>query len=280
MEWSEVQNQKAQDLSWYDWSIAKDVSRDRQWVLFEEASEPAGKNYAVAIRKVDGSPPIRLGEGTVGGLSPDGKWALSVFIGKPQHVSLYPIGPGQPRQITLPNLDHLENGSARFMPDGRHFIVDGTEPGKAARTYLVDIDGTEPPRPVSPENTEAGLPSPDGKYVVGNGALQSDGSRKLSLFPLDGSAPIELATSNPSYTVMQWSQDGKALYLYKYGDMPTTIFRLDIASGKITPIRDVTPAERAGVVSVGPVMCDPTATGCAYSYYQTLSVMYVVTGLQ
>jgi hypothetical protein len=57
MEWS-GKDQQVRDLSWYDWSIVKDISPDGQSVLFEEGSvgsEPAGPNGAVAIRKVDGS---------------------------------------------------------------------------------------------------------------------------------------------------------------------------------------------------------------------------------
>ena len=83
MEWSGESESKTQDLSWYDWTLAKDISPDGQEVLFEESSEPAGPNYAVAMRKTDGSPPTRLGDGSVGSFSPDGKWALSVIMELP-----------------------------------------------------------------------------------------------------------------------------------------------------------------------------------------------------
>jgi len=76
-----------------------------------------GADNAVAIRKVDGSPPIHLGDGTVDGLSPDGKWAISVSQGTPGHITLFPVGPGQARQIPLPGLEHLQIG-AHFLPDG------------------------------------------------------------------------------------------------------------------------------------------------------------------
>ena len=280
MEWSSGKNQNLQDLSWYDWSIARDISHDGRWVLFEEGSEPAGPNYAVAIRNVDGSPPIRLGEGTVGGLSPDGKWALAVFKGKPQHVTILPVGPGQPRQVPLPGISELDNGGAYFMPDGQHILVDGNEAGHGRRTYLVDLSGTTPPRPLTPEGTEAALPSPAGKYVAGTGVPQANGPRKLTLFPVEGGARIELGATDPPYEILRWSEDGKSLFIFKQGDIPTTIYRLDIADGKITPVREVKPADRGGVVSIGPITCDGDATACAYSYYQTLSVMFVVSGLK
>jgi len=54
-----ARNGKAVDLSWHDWSIAKDISRDGQSVLFEDSSEAAGARYSLAIRKINGSPPVR-----------------------------------------------------------------------------------------------------------------------------------------------------------------------------------------------------------------------------
>ena len=133
------------------------------------------------------------------------------------------------------------------MPDGKQFVLDAKEPGHSLRTYLVDIEGTQRSRPVTPENTAAILPSPDGKYLVGTGPLEANG-RKVTLFPIDGGPRIELPATDPPWAVMQWSADSKALYLYKTGQMPIKIYRLDIASGKLTTVRDVMPANRAGVV--------------------------------
>ncbi len=93
---------QAADLSWHDWNIAKDISSDGQSILFEDASEAAGPHYSLAIRKIDGTPPVQLGEGSAGGLSPDGKWAISILPGSPGQVKLVPVGPGQPRMIATP----------------------------------------------------------------------------------------------------------------------------------------------------------------------------------
>src|SRR5262249_10990582 len=154
--------------------------------------EPVGKNYAVAIRKIDGSPPIKLGDGAAGALSPDGKWALALPTNGPIRLTLLPVGPGQPRDIPLPQFDHLEEGVGRFMPDGNHVVIDGTEPGHLGRTYIVDLTGAKPPQPITPEGIEANMPSPDGKYVVGQGGAKLPGTpRKLALYPVNGGKPIE-----------------------------------------------------------------------------------------
>ena len=92
MAFSTLGSKEDVELSWHDWNVAKDISRDGQFVLFEDASEAAGPGYAVALRKLDGTLPVRLGDGSAGGLSPDGKWAISVSTGQPQQVTLLPIG--------------------------------------------------------------------------------------------------------------------------------------------------------------------------------------------
>jgi len=77
----------------------------------------------------------------------------------------------------------------------------------------------------------------------------------------------------------QWTADSKALYVFRPGELPLTIQRLDVATGKMKPVRELVPAGLGGVVSIAPVITDVNASEFAYSYYQTLSVLYVISGL-
>jgi len=271
MEWSGKEKQ-VRDLSWFDWSIAKDISSDGQSVLFEEGAEPAGLNNAVAIRKVDGSPPIRLGDGTADTLSPDGKWAISFLQSGPARLKLLSVGPGQSREIALPELERLQNGS-HFLPDGKRIVINGNEPGHPGRTYVVDVAGGKPV-PVTPEGVYATLPSPDGKFLAGETA-----DRKLDLFPLDGGPVRHIPDLDPGYVLAHWSADSKALYVYRTGELPLKIQRLDIATGKTKPVRELVPPDLGGVVSIAPVITNVDASEFAYTYYQAFSVLYVVSGL-
>jgi serine/threonine protein kinase/Tol biopolymer transport system component len=273
MEWNGKDDKGAQDLSWYNWSVARDVSRDGQWVLFSESSEPVGPNYAVGIRNVDGSPPIRLGEGVAGGLSPDGQWATATVETPLPHIILLPVGAGQARQIALPAMEQIVDGSARFLPDGHRLTFSGREHGKLRRTYWIDLDGVTP-HPITPEGVTASLPSPDGKYLVGT---HLDG--KLTLYPVYGGVPRAIPNLPSGYVPAQWTADGKGLYVCHSGDVPLSISRVDIATGLLTAVRMLVPADRAGVVTIAPVITNYAQSGYAYSYYQTLSVLYEVTGL-
>jgi serine/threonine protein kinase len=273
MEWS-GRDKEVRDLSWYTWTIAKDISPDGQSVLFEEGSqgsEPSGPNGAVAIRKIDGSPPIRLAEGSADTLSPDGKWAISVLGTGPAQLVLLPVGPGESRQIPFPGLERLQSG-AHFLADGKHIVANGNQPGRPGRTFLADLAGG-PPKPVTPEGVYATLPSPDGKFLAG-GTVD-----KLDLFPLDGGPPRSIPGVEPGYRVAHWSADSKALYVFQPGEVPVKIQRLDIATGKMKPIRELGPADLGGVVSIGPVVTNQDASEFAYSYYQTLSMLYIISGV-
>jgi eukaryotic-like serine/threonine-protein kinase len=261
-----------QDLSWFDWTIARDISPDGQWVLLEESSASDGPGEAVAIRKIDGTPPIRLGAGDAESFSPDGQWVLSVPEDAPARIALLPVGPGQSRVIALPSLERIQTG-ARFFADGRHIAVNGNEPGHRIRSYLVDISSGKI-SPATDEDVSAVLPSPDGAWLAGTSA-----DHKLKLFPVGGGAGRVVATFDADEQSMQWSADGKYIYMYRSGEIPLNVLKVAVATGKQTPVRQLIPADRAGVVSIAPAIGNAQGTEFAYSYYQMLSVLYVISGL-
>jgi hypothetical protein len=64
---------KERDLSWLDAPVATDMSADGANVAFTEVGWASGALYLAYARKTDGSPAVRLGEGTWPVFSPDGK---------------------------------------------------------------------------------------------------------------------------------------------------------------------------------------------------------------
>jgi hypothetical protein len=160
------------------------------------------------------------------------------------------------------------------LPDGNRLAVTGNEPGKLFRTYITNIyDGTL--RPVTPEGTSAIIASPDGKYLAGANVKNA-----VVVFPVNGGDARPIPGVDATYVPAQWSADSKALYVYRPGEVPLQIFRVDIVTGKKEVLRELVPADRAGVVSIAPVAMNQEASEFAYSYYQTLSVLYVVSGLR
>jgi eukaryotic-like serine/threonine-protein kinase len=257
------------DLSWFDWSIARDLSRDGNWLLFEEDGEAAGGGYVVGVRKLDGSPPIRLGEGLAGGLSPDGKWAVTTTGDK---VRVLPTGVGQSVEVAVPGLRNF--GDAKFHPDGRRLLLNARENGHSDRTYLVDLEGGNPV-PVTPEGTVARVISPDGKRVA---ARAPDGT--VTIYTVGESTPTTVPNLPAGFDPAGWSADGKSLYVAERGKAPSNLYRVEIATGKRELLRTLGPRDAGGLLYIGAVITTPDANTYAYSYYRGLSVLYAVENLK
>jgi len=82
-------------LTWFDWSLLADISPDGKTIIFSETGEAEGTNYSMFLRKTDGSPAIRLGDGGFGALSPDGQWVVSI-VGFPAKLMLLPTASASP----------------------------------------------------------------------------------------------------------------------------------------------------------------------------------------
>jgi serine/threonine protein kinase len=262
------------ELSWHDWNVAKDISRDGKFVLFEDASEAAGPGYAVALRNVDGTLPVRLGDGSAGGLSPDGKWAISVSTGEPQQITLLPIGAGQPRPVDVSGLERIHSGWARFLADGQRIIANANEPAHATRCYVLEIAGGKP-KAVTPEGTVCGPSSPDNRFVVGVGPNSA-----LGIYPIGTGSARMIPGLEAGFLPVQWSSDGSVLYGYHVGELPSKIYKARIDTGKQTIVQELRPSVPAGVVMVAPVVANRDGTRFVYSYNQTLSVLYLISGLR
>jgi serine/threonine protein kinase len=265
-------NGKTVNISWHDWDVAKDISHDGKSLLFEDASEAAPPDSSVVIRKLDGTPPTQLGEGSAGGLSPDGKWAVSIIVGSPGKVTLLPVGPGQSRSVPIVGLERIANGTSRFLPDGKRLTLNGNEPGHGIRCYVVNLDGGKP-LPITPEGVAGGLVSPDGREILAN-------SGAVAIFPIEGGSPRSIPGLESNFVALQWSEDNSAVFGYLPGEIPARVFKVDLGSGRKTFIQELRPQSNAGLVFIAPIVVSRDALRFAFSYYQVYSVLYVMSGLK
>jgi len=78
--------------------------------------------------------------------------------------------------------------------------------------------------------------------------------------------------------VIQWSADGRSVYVYRPANVPFRLERLDLASGRRELVREVAPADRTGVLySVGAALTDDTRF-YAYDFKRMTSQLFVVEG--
>ena len=262
---------KERDLTWLDWSLPAVISRDGKTVLFSESGEGGGTGYSVYIRKTDGSPAVRLGEGSAQDLSPDGEWALAIVhpASDPQ-LAAYPTGAGEPRAFSK---DGVSVFGAGFTPDGKSVVFTGSEAGHGSRIYVRDFAGGKP-RAFTPEGYLGFGVWPDGKSVMVRGP-----DRKRYLYPLAGGEPKGLSDLGPDDGVDQFSGDGRFLYFHRTAEAPINVYRLELATGRKELWRTLMPADAAGVSSLFPFMT-PDGSAYVYAYVRTLSDLYLVDGVR
>jgi eukaryotic-like serine/threonine-protein kinase len=260
-------------LSWFDWSLLTDLSADGKTLLFSESGEAMGNGVgSLFLRGTDGSAAVRLGEGGFGKLSPDGKWAL-ISSGNPAKLMLSPTGAGQLRQLTDNKMDHYATG---WLADNKTIFFGASEMGKPGRTYLLDVDSPgAAPRPVTPEGVVAGYATPDGKFLLAGNA-----KHEYSLFPVDAGAPQKLNLDvQPDEFTIGFIDNGKSLLMRSRG-LPVKITRIDVATGKRTPFKEIVPADPAGAQSIVSLRFSDDGKSYAYSLGRWLSDLYVVDGLR
>jgi serine/threonine protein kinase len=262
-----------QDLSWYQYTLLDDLSADGQKVLLEEQSAMGGPNYAVGVRALDGSAPIRLGEGYGGGFSPDGKWVLSFIPGPPPKITIFPTGAGEPKSVPIPGIERIIAERPGFFPDGKRIWFTGAEAGRPLRTYMQEITGGTP-RSVTPEGVFAITASPDGKFM-----LAHDPDGHLALFPVDGGAAHAVIGLDPGQLFVQWGEDSRSLYVRDDG-MPASVYKVDLSTGKKALALRLMPADPSGVVNVNMVFLSRDGKTYAYDYSRILSELMVVEGLK
>ncbi len=268
--WSPGAKQE-RDLSWFDASRILDISADGGTILFEELSYGKARNPAIYLRKTDGSPAVRLGDGNWPALSPDGKWvACIVNDGPVTQLTLLPTGAGEARNISTPGMHY---GRVEWFPDGQKLLFTGNQPDRRIRTYLQAVGGG-PATPVTPEGVIATRVSPDGKYAT----AVSEG--KLNVLPIAGGEPRAAMDIQPGESVMRWSVDGRSLFLRQMvGLTAVKINRLDLASRREGPWKELKPTDPVGV-QIYDVVITPDGNAYAYSFQRDIYTLYLASGLK
>jgi eukaryotic-like serine/threonine-protein kinase len=265
---------KAQrNLGGLDFPLPFDISSDGRTLLYYEAGEGGGPNYTSYLQTMDGSPPLKLGEGSCTGISRDGAWVVCFAPQQPSPLVLIPTRAGTSRNLPKDQLTHT---FASWLPDGQRLLLTASEPGHAIRIYVQGLDG-QPAHPISPEGISNLFPrvSPDGKWVAANNYLD-----KIFVFPVDGGNPSEVSGIQEGEGVAGWSLDSRSIYVSNSEELPVNIYRVELASGKRELPMTLSPPDPTGVNNFGPIILAPDAKSYVYGLDRRLCNLYVVTGLE
>ena len=256
------------DLSWLDWGHVRDFSDDGRFVLSDESGEGAGTNYGVYLRKTDGTPAIRLGDGAAMSLSSDAKQALAIrSLPSPAQIFSYPTGTGEAKQITHDSINHQWAG---WIGNGSRILFAGNEPGRGLRFYVQDV-GRDPPKPISGE----------GASVYGN-AISQDGTvvaspavdQRIVLYSLQGGPPRYLPESLTGAIPIRWSADGRSLYLFRRGEEPIRVYRFQLLTSRLEIAKEI-PLSAGGMGAMN-VRVTPDGKSYVHSYIRDIADLYLV----
>jgi hypothetical protein len=187
-------------------------------------------------------------------------------------LKLVPTGAGEGRTLTHDNISYVD---VKYMPDGKHLIATGAEPGKSSRTYLIDTQ-TGDSKPLTPEGYHGTTVSHDGSRVAMRGP---DGT--WGIWTVTDGKFASIPSLDPKYLLYDWTRDDRQLYAVSGGieDKHSRIFRLEPKTGMMEFWKEFG-GEMAGTQAVGQPLFAQNADAYAYVYTQLLSEGYVVTNLQ
>ena len=262
---------EAPHLELYDGSVLADISPDGKAVLFTEVGGSVGTLYEVVYRKTDGSPPLVLGAGSSPVLSPDGASVAAVLLTSPAQLVIYPVGAGENQTIALGNIKPGRTMS--WFPDGKRLAVLGSEPGKRARTYLLDLS-TGKLEPLGPDRFHVVAVAKDGKRILGTmpTGWVIFNTETQQMQPVPGIQDDE--------SPWKWTKDGQGV-LVEGGPPagPASVTRFDLATGKRTLLKTLEARDHAGVLAMRMTMAEDEKS---YAVFEVVAkdVLWMADGVK
>jgi hypothetical protein len=269
--------QQPQDLSLFEQSTAGAISPDGKSVLITDQGSFAGTEYASYLRRTDEPAAAKLGEGQAFDFAPDMRSVLSLVYGPPSRILLLPTGTGQVKE--LPNPERLAILVVAWMPGGKHVVFLGSVGTGPQRGYIQRIDDGVI-RPFTPAGVHVNtatfwrMPvSPDGSSVALVGA-----DDRLYLFPTKGGEAKPVPSVMPGEYAINWTSDGRGLFVTTGSELPRRVFRVDLATGRRVPWKELPTTQTAGI-RLSQISMTPDGRTFLHSYARLLSNLYVGQGL-
>jgi Tol biopolymer transport system component len=207
-----------------------DFSRDGQWVVYVSYLD-----RTLWRSRVDGSESLQLTFPPTRALlprwSPDGKRIafMGRSPGKPWKIHLVSTEGGAPRQLIS---DERREFDPQWSPDGSQLLFGRGPVNSSSPPTLCLLDLRTGQVSEVPGSEGLGWPrwSYDGRYVA---AIQ-DGDKRLVLFDFTTHRQVELAATKGSFSLPNWSHDGKWIYLWAdFAEDRKGIYRVQLTDGKV-----------------------------------------------
>jgi serine/threonine protein kinase len=266
------------DLSCLDRGIVMGISIDGRLIAASVSGDSGGPKGSIYVRATDGSPPVRVEDGTAYALSPDGK-SVSGYIpddkGARRFVIL-PVGAGSPVDVKAPGM--LASAANAWLGDQR-YLVTGRQEGKKYQCFVWDAR-QQTTRPVCPE----GIPdrfemfvSPDNKLVLSEGP-----NGGWFAYSVDAGTPQEVHGIGTGEIPVGWGQDSRSVYVRpsRAGEKSTPVWLADIATGRRMVWKEIHPSQPVDLPYDLHLHITPDGRAYAYNFSLLMSDLYLAEGLR
>ncbi|MDI1242335.1 MAG: hypothetical protein PSX80_10480, partial [bacterium] len=262
---------KGTELSWLHLIGIGDLSADGRAFLFTHFGAGSGKNYSTYIRKTDGSPAVRLGEGRALSLSPDGQFAI-VKMSDPLGLRILPTGSGSAATLPTEVLDRLE--TAKWFPKSNaKVILTGSEANRPMRTFSLDLSSGGPV-PITPEGIVGVLLSPDERRLI---AIDETGLQGVYSFDDQVFRPIN--GLNHGERILRWNRAGNSIFVFNPLQLPIRIYQLHPLSGTRSLVSEIVPRSTSGLMGDVYLFLTPDGRSAIYGLRRYLIDLFEVDGL-
>jgi hypothetical protein len=214
-------------------------------------------------------------------LSPDGRWVAATTVTRAERrdITLLPVKAGGPVRIDTGTLQLVGGVLPHYprvgwLPGGQRILFPARQPGRGPRTFVQDIDGAGPPHAITPEGTWGSLLTEDGSRL-----LARDAASNAFLVPVGGDTPKPLPFLKAGHVALNFSADGRSLFLAKRGERPPAIWRMDLARGSMEIWRVIPLPDLAATVFEESIQITHDGASVAYSLRTRHDELYVVHGL-
>jgi len=272
---------REKDLSWNDASFAQDISPDGKRLLVGGGGgwSSDSERLPLYLQTSDGALPTRLGEAATAQFMPNGQQVMTTLVvGKTPTLSLVPLGPGQVQVFSVPELSMAT--VAEPLPDGRRALI-GAASGEPFQLLDLVTGQRTPIGDTGMSSTaKARVVSPDGAWVLLRKRSANPFESPHILLSTKGAPSRELKGIEVGEVPLRWDTDGTGIYVFNRDGFPTRIHRIDVATGKRTLVRAITPTNPAGLPGIRSFAMTPDAKHLAYNYVRKLSDLYLIEGLK
>ena len=258
------------DVSSLNWTLPSYLTADGKHVLLWSGTARKGQ-----LASVDGSSKVDLTEDVLFSFSADQRAVLvAPKRGRPAELAFVPLGTGERSLLSPTKLDGI--AWAVSSPDGKDVILTGIT-NNVMHLYKKAIRGPELRR-IS--NDPIYYPwfaiSPDSASVVAIGPTQ-----RLTMYRVATGESLTLPTSVPGDFPITYAADGSLLFA-RSTQIPNAVYRFEFETGRETFVREIVPAERAGVLWACPPIGAMSGDGKTYCYQcaQVLSKLVIARGLE